>query len=539
MEGQTTLVVGHWGDRVRRLLAVVAATTVLAALMVAFAEPARAHHPEIDAGQSCVDGVLVVTYRAVSWKTDGSSGSAHDDIRIEIRLDGAGSWHEVASGEFSDGNGFQFEGSIPGGPLWGHSVELRARADGPWDNGNAGGQTRSTSPFEVNRDCYQEDDPVTVAMGHESCRYGDEGRGGLWVVVDPPGGATVTVEGPGGPYVITDSADLDLAPGLYSWTTEAASGYELLSAAYGDFTIHPCEVGVTVDHGACSADGGYLGFVSVEIDPEGVATVIVEGEGGPYLFTGAGGNQSLAPGSYIWSAVASPNFEMTGDSAGEFTVAPCDASALVSQGSCSVPGGVEAGFVEVAISPSSGATVIISNDDGEVASISGEGGKNDLIPGEYTWQAVPRDGFALTGDTSGAFTIDDCGEVIDNALTSVQVSGVCEEGSGMVTVTMANGVEEVILTVGSDEIVVTESGDVGVAIGSTVTWSAIASDGFAFADGGDSGTLEIGVCDEVEDQEVLPFTGLDSWVLGGLSVVLLAAGLTLVHIARHREEGEL
>jgi len=116
-----------------------------------------------------------VTYQAVSWKTDGTSGSGHDDIRIEIRLDGSGSWIEVAAGEFSAANGFAFGGTIPGGPLWGRSVELRARADGPWDNGIPGGQTRSTYPFDVNRDCYHQDEPVTVAIGHESCRHGAVG----------------------------------------------------------------------------------------------------------------------------------------------------------------------------------------------------------------------------------------------------------------------------------------------------------------------------------------------------------------------------
>lgn len=539
MEGQTTLVVGGWRYGARRLLAVFAAFAMMGALMVAYAAPARAHHPEIDAGQSCVQGVLVVTYQAVSWKTDGTSGSGHDDIRIEIRLDGAGSWIEVASGEFSEANDFTFGGTIPGGPLWGRSVELRARADGPWDNGNPGGQTRSTYPFEVNQDCYQQDESVTVAIGHGSCQYGTEGLGSAFVAVDPSGGATVTIEGPGGPYVVTDVADLVLAPGDYTWSAVPADGYELLSDSEGDFTIHPCEVDVLVSHGSCSADGAQMGFVSVEIDPSSAAKVTVDGPGGPYEFTGEGGTQSLQPGNYFWRADAAPNFTITGDTGGEFTVEPCEASVVVSHGDCTIVDGVEPGYVEVAISPSSAATVIVSNGDGEVLSIDGDGGQHALTAGDYTWVAVASDGFVLTGDTSGAFTVDDCEEVVDDAITSVQVSGVCEDGGGVVTVTMANGVERVVLTVGSEDTVVTESGDVRVPAGSTVTWSATASDGFAFAEGGDAGQLEIGVCDEVEDEEVLPFTGLDTWVLGGLSLVLLAAGLTLVHIARHREEGEL
>jgi hypothetical protein len=46
MEGQTTLVVTGWRTGTRRLMAVMAAVSMLGALMVAFAAPARAHHPE-------------------------------------------------------------------------------------------------------------------------------------------------------------------------------------------------------------------------------------------------------------------------------------------------------------------------------------------------------------------------------------------------------------------------------------------------------------------------------------------------------------
>jgi len=538
MEGRTTSVVGGWRFGARRLLAVFAAFAMLGALMVVYAAPARAHHPEIDAGQSCINGVLVVTYQAVSWKTDGTAGSGHDDIRIEIRLDGSGSWIEVAADEFSAANGFEFDGTIPGGPLWGRSVELRARADGPWDNGNPGGQTRSTYPFEVNQDCYQQDEPVTVAIGHGSCQYGDDGLGSAFVAVDPAGGATVTIEGPGGPYVISDAADLELAPGYYTWSAAAADGYELVSESEGDFTIHPCEVDVLVSHGSCSGDGAEMGFVSVEIDPSAAAKVVVDGPGGPYEFSGDGGSQSLEPGDYSWTAEAVANFAITGDAAGHFTVEPCQASVVVSHGDCAVGDGVEPGYVEVGISPASAAKVVVSDEGGEVVSIDGNGGKHALAAGDYTWVAVAGDGFALSGDTSGAFTVDDCEEVLDDAITSVQVSAVCEDGEGVVMVTMASGVERVVLTVGSEETVVTGSGDVRVPSGSTVTWSATASEGYVFADGGDAGQLEIGVCDEVEDEEVLPFTGLDTWLLGGLSLVLLAAGLTLVHMARQREEGE-
>ena len=348
----------------------------------------------------------------------------------------------------------------------------------------------------------------------------------------------MTIEGPGGPHVISDAADLELAPGHYTWSAPAADGHELMSESEGDFTIHPCEVDVLVSHGSLARrTAPKWGFVSVEIDPSAAAKVVVDGPGGPYEFTGVGGSQSLEPGDYSWTAEAVANFAITGDAAGQFTVEPCQASVVVSHGDCAVGDTVEPGYVEIGISPASAANVVVSIEGGEVVSIGGAGGKHALAAGDYTWVAVAGDGFAFSGDTSGTFTVADCEEVSDDAITRVQVSG--EDGRGVVTVTMANGVESVVLTVGSEETVVTESGDVRVPSGSTVTWSATASEGYVFADGGYAGQLEIGVCDEVEDEEVLPFTGLDTWLLGGLSLVLLAAGLTLVHKARQREEGEL
>ena len=52
------------------------------------------------------------------------------------------------------------------------------------------------------------------------------------------------------------------------------------------------------------------------------------------------------------------------------------------------------------------------------------------------------------------------------------------------------------------------------------------------------------VCDEVlgevidpDEVAVLPFTGIDSEVLLGASILLLGMGIYLIHIARRGEEG--
>ena len=129
-------------------------------MMVVFAPAALAHHPEISASQVCDDGDVAIAYESVSWRTDGGSGSAHNDIRIDIQVNGSGPWTEIANGAYNAGNNYRFSGVIDGTPYVGQSVVVRARAVGAWTNGQGGGETRQTSPFVVNLVCTES---VTVS----------------------------------------------------------------------------------------------------------------------------------------------------------------------------------------------------------------------------------------------------------------------------------------------------------------------------------------------------------------------------------------
>ncbi|MGF1616808.1 MAG: hypothetical protein ACFCU2_03245, partial [Acidimicrobiia bacterium] len=94
-----------------------------------------------------------------------------------------------------------------------------------------------------------------------------------------------------------------------------------------DDEILPAQV--SVDPSACviNEQGVPLGSVDVAITPESGATVTVysdaalENEVG--TFTGAGGSQDLSPGTYYWTAVAGPGYELTGDTSGSFTINDC------------------------------------------------------------------------------------------------------------------------------------------------------------------------------------------------------------------------
>ncbi|HET7846714.1 MAG TPA: hypothetical protein VFL72_04420 [Acidimicrobiia bacterium] len=143
-------------------------------MMVVFAPAALAHHPEIDAYQTCLDQGLVIHFDAISWRTDGGSGSGHSDIRIEVRVNGSGAWVEVESGAFTDANDYRFSGNFDASPYLGQNIEVRARADGPWDNGQGGGETRQTTAFAVDLNCDEDATPVDpVITGSEACGVAD------------------------------------------------------------------------------------------------------------------------------------------------------------------------------------------------------------------------------------------------------------------------------------------------------------------------------------------------------------------------------
>ena len=541
-----------------RFLTIFSAFAVLASLMVVFAPTALAHHPEISVQKTCVDNEPYIHFDAISWKTDGSSGSGNSEIRIEVRLVGGGTWTPVESGAFDGGNGYRFSGQFDASAYRGSSIEVKALAVGTWDNGVRGGDYRITGAVLVDQDCT---DDVAVTPHPQVCEaVGGSALGGVSFDVAPASGALVQV------YVnsdhtgavggaLGDDQKLDLAPGIYHWKATAAQGYELSGKKKGRFTIDPCEAAVAVAAGNCAVDssGTPTGSVSVIIDPTSGATVQVSGPGGPYDFSGSGGSEELAPGTYIWVATSGTGFELTGKTDGEFTIDPCDASVVVASGQCEIVDGPQ-GSVTVAIDVDSGAVVTVYDEDLEVvAQFSGVGGSKSLAPGAYTWKATPGAGFDLPkGEvTSGEFTIDPCVGVVTVSHGNCQVNTATAFGSVTTVIDPASAATVSVLD-DSSKLVASFTGAGGTETlpAGAYTWAAEASDGFTLEIA--AGSFTVIPCpdevlgnvievddppeDEVEDLVVLPFTGVDPSVLVLASVILLGSGMYLLRTATKREE---
>ncbi len=392
--------------------------------MVAFAPAALAHHPEISADQVCADGSVTIAYESVSWKTDGTSGSAHNDIRIEIQVNGSGPWIEVGSGSYNAGNSYRFSGSFDADAYAGDSIVVRARAVGPWTNGQGGGETRSTGAIEVDLVCTED---VTVTPSPQVCAVNQQGapQGSVSFGIAPSSGAEVRVytnsnfTGQVG-GVLADGQVLALSPGTYYWQATATAGHTIDGASSGQFSIAPCSSSTVVVAGQCAVDAGGppSGSVTVTIDPSSGATVVVSGPGGPYDFTGSGGTVDLAPGDYTWQATPGAGFTLDGATNGSFTVDPCEASVSVS-GICLLDGDAGTGVIEVTITGS--ATVELFDGATLVDTLTSSGTVTVPEGRTYDWSAVAGAGFTLDGAASGSIDVEDCSRSLD-----IQVEGVCE-----------------------------------------------------------------------------------------------------------------
>ncbi|MGC2239260.1 MAG: hypothetical protein WA726_00315, partial [Acidimicrobiia bacterium] len=331
-----------------------------------------------------------------------------------------------------------------------------------------------------------------------------------------------------------------------TWLATAGEGLSLTGDSSGEFTVEPCAAAVVVTHGDCSlnAQSAPVGEVQIVIDPVSGATVVVSGPGGPYDFSGSGGTQELAPGDYTWQATAGSGFSLTGETSGEFSIAPCDSSVVVTLGQCELLDGPLAP-VTVFIDTESGAAVTIFDSEHKmVASFDGTGGVAELPPGGYTWEAEPGDGFQFPDEqaTNGSFTIapcvatvlvghSDCVEGSQSAFGSIDVS-ILPDSAAIVTVSEV-GVSGVKFFGGA-------GGSESLAAGD-YQWVADPAPGFVIQ-GNLSGEFEVVACPpevlavEIDPTDSLPFTGMDSEMLFGASVVMLGMGLVLVRYARRRGE---
>ncbi len=168
--------------------------------------------------------------------------------------------------------------------------------------------------------------PSAVSIQVGSCPEPGSPTVPVTITIDPDSSATVTIEGPGGPYVVTGDGDiLDLPPGDYTWTAEAAPTYEL-EVDSGEFTVQPCPAilaSVTVVVEACPPTSSLTRPVTITINPAGAAVVTVTGPTGFSTVVDDGATLDLEAGDYSWTAVANPTYEIIGPSEGTFSVGSC------------------------------------------------------------------------------------------------------------------------------------------------------------------------------------------------------------------------
>jgi hypothetical protein len=487
--------------RFERVLTISSAFAVLTSLMVVFAPTALAHHPEISASQTCVDKQVRIAYESVSWKTDGTPGSGNSDIRIEVQVDGAGPWIEVASGVYESGNDFRFEGTFDATPYWGESIVVQARAIGPWDNGIGGGETTKTGPIAVSEDCFNPSCPSGyLEYKVEPVKAGV--HGGYFTISNVTSGGTgptfdwsstvpvyqvIVKGGPGANIYNYEGATSD--SGLHaSENPNNGKWYGLshVTFCYEEAGPDPDPVDVTPNPQVCEVKNDVAkGAVSFNIDPASGAMVQVYSDAGHSNTVGGplGDDEklTLTPGTYYWKATATGDgYELNGPTSGQFTIDPCEAAVAVASGDCVIhSSGTPMGSVSVDIHPTSGATVQVSGPGGPY-DFSGSGGSEELTPGTYIWVATTSTGFELTGETEGGFTIDPCEAAVAVA------GGQCEvvdgpQGSVTVSIDVDSGAVVTVYDVDLD--VAAQFSGVGgsqkLAPG-TYTWVATPGDGFEF-----------------------------------------------------------
>lgn len=260
-------------------------------------------------------------------------------------------------------------------------------------------------------ECSPQTDDVSVVVVAGDCQWdGQTSVTTVEITIDPAGGASVslagqTLSGAGG--------TVDLGPGTYDWTATASAGYELSGPSYGTVVAVDCEpepepVAVAVVAGDCQWDGTQsITEVSISIDPANGATVSIDGQ----TVGGSGGIVELTPGTYDWEATAEPGFEMTGTSAGTIEAIDCEVqpetvSVTVTPGECVWDGVSALADVTFVIDPAGGATVLLTGDGTNV--VVDVDTTLAVGPGDYAWEATATDPYVLTGDSMGAFTIEDC-----------------------------------------------------------------------------------------------------------------------------------
>jgi len=166
------------------------------------ATSAWAHHPEITAEAWCdLDtGEKFIDYTSTSWRTSGDPAGAND--QIDILMNGV----VVASGAYTDANGYSFSGTLPAptNAQSGDTVIMMARAVDDWGNGYHGGQTESTT-VTIPEDCVDlEGTGRFTGGGHQIRSDGVRVRRGLTIHCDLLLSNNLQITWPGNRFHLTE-----------------------------------------------------------------------------------------------------------------------------------------------------------------------------------------------------------------------------------------------------------------------------------------------------------------------------------------------
>jgi hypothetical protein len=282
---------------------------------------------------------------------------------------------------------------------------------------------------------------------------------------------------------------------------------------------------------------------------------------------------------------------LTGPGSGSFEIDPCSAAVTVS-GTCQLDGDSGSGVIEVTIDGS--ATVSIFDGATLVDSLTSSGTVSVAEGATYTWSAAAGSGFALQGPTEGEVAIEPCSRSLE-----IVVEGVCRNDVPYLTWTVTpvnfTATETTITWLDIDpsnplyDSVQPLSGEMvwpGAVVGGgkAIDWPGwlfvdkvsklpvpLGTEGGTWIKGADgfeatrpatsiqftvnpTAVVDVdypggeptcsGPPDEVlgeeidnEDPDTLPFTGVNTEVLLGASLLMLGSGITLIQLARKREEG--
>jgi hypothetical protein len=355
------------------------------------------------------------------------------------------------------------------------------------------------------------------------------------VTMTPAGAAIVTIRNAAGVVAaLTAAGTRDLAPGDYTWTAVAATGYEMTGITHGDLHVGDCSpqrTTVKVELGGCVYDGNFTSHtpVTVTIDPNSAATVVISDASGVVKTFTQSGTADLAPGDYTWVATEGAGYEIAGPKTGSMHVGDCSpapATVTVSLDNCVYDGNFTSHTpVNVTIDPAGSSTVTISNAAGAVQTFTATG-TADLPPGDYTWAAAAATGYQLTGTTSGTLNVADCSPNVAGASIALAPCALVNKvprsklsvdvsTAGAVVVEILNSAGHTIGTVSQDSILSLPNG--------TYTWRAVAANGYQLS-GTTAGTFKTKAC--VLGTQFLPKTGVGA-ASAGIVFLLLAGACVL------------